>query len=73
MSKLKDLSFEMMLKRLQEISLLLEKPELSLDESISLYEEGIKLSKVCYSKLNEAELKITELKKNLEDFNPDGK
>ncbi|MFH1194605.1 MAG: exodeoxyribonuclease VII small subunit [bacterium] len=65
MSK-KNQTFEQSLIRLQEISTLLESEEVSLDESIKLYEEGILLSKICYSKLNEAELKITELKNQLE-------
>jgi exodeoxyribonuclease VII small subunit len=37
-----------------------------LKESIQLYEEGIKLSKICYNRLKDAELKITELKSQLE-------
>ncbi|RJP69209.1 MAG: exodeoxyribonuclease VII small subunit [Ignavibacteriales bacterium] len=59
-------SFEDSLNRLEEISNLLDDEELGLDESIKLYEEGIELSKVCYTKLKEAELKVTTLKKNLE-------
>jgi len=59
-------SFEDSLKRLEEISSLLDNEELGLDESIKLYEEGIELSKVCMTKLKEAELKITALKKNLD-------
>ncbi len=55
-------NFEDLLKRLQEISDQLESEEVGLDDSIKLYEEGIKLSKLCYKKLSEAELKITELK-----------
>lgn len=59
-------SFEKSLKRLEEISELLENDEIGLDESIKLYEEGILLSKICYSKLKDAELKITELKSQFE-------
>ena len=59
-------NFEDLLRRLQEISELLENEEVGLDNSIKLYEEGIKLSKLCYKKLNEAELKISELKKDNE-------
>jgi exodeoxyribonuclease VII small subunit len=58
-------SFEDELSRLEEISNLLENNDIGLDEAISLYEEGIKLSKSCISKLKAAELKITELKKEL--------
>lgn len=65
--KSKEVSFEDSLKRLEEISELLENEEIGLDESIKLYEEGINLSKNCYGKLKDAELKITELKSQLED------
>lgn len=61
MSK-KSKSFEDSLKRLQEISDLLESDEVTLDESIKLYEEGMKLSEFCYSTLEKAELKVEELK-----------
>jgi len=67
MANKKELTFEEMLVRLQEISELLENDESGLEKSISLYEEGIKLSKLCYSKLKTAELKVTELKKELDD------
>jgi len=66
MAKKKDNSFEDSLRRLQEISDILEQGEISLEESIKLYEEGINLAKDCYSTLKEAELKVTELKKVLE-------
>ena len=67
MSKKKETSFEESLNRLQEISDSLESGEVGLDQSIKLYEEGISLAKVCYSTLKEAELKVTELKKQLEE------
>ncbi len=66
MTKKKNKSFENSLKRLQEISEQLESEKIGLEESITLYEEGINLSKECYSKLNDAELKVSELKKKLE-------
>lgn len=66
MTKKKEKSFEDSLTRLQEISDLLESEEIGLDESITLYEEGIILSKECYKKLSEAELKVTELKNQLD-------
>lgn len=66
MGKKKEKSFEDSLNRLQEISQLLENEEIGLDESIKLYEEGIEISKVCYKKLSDAELKVTELKKQLD-------
>jgi exodeoxyribonuclease VII small subunit len=60
-------TFEENLSRLEEISTLLEGEELGLDESISLFEEGIKLSKNCMTALKKAELKITELKSELSE------
>lgn len=60
-------SFEESMKRLEEISNLLDNEDVGLDKAISLYEEGIELSKYCMNKLKEADLKISVIKKNLED------
>ncbi|MBN2364872.1 MAG: exodeoxyribonuclease VII small subunit [Calditrichaeota bacterium] len=57
-------SFEQAMKRLEEISHKLESGDIALDESIKLYEEGIKLIEFCQSKLNEAEKKIQKLSKD---------
>ncbi len=64
-------NFESNLARLEEISGLLESDDLGLEEAIKLYEEGIILSKECLSLLMKAELKITELKSNLDELSPD--
>lgn len=61
-------SFEEKLARLEELADLLESEETGLDESISLFEEGIKLSKECLIALQQAELKIRELNKQISDF-----
>jgi exodeoxyribonuclease VII small subunit len=61
-------SFENKLARLEEISSLLEKDDIGLEEAINLYEEGIELSRNCISTLSEAELKVTELKKKLDEL-----
>lgn len=66
MTKKKE-NFEESLKRLQEISELLESDAIGLEESMLLYEEGVTLSKKCSKQLEEAELKITELKKQLSE------
>ena len=57
----KTISFEKSMKRLEEIVMLLESGEQSLDDSISLFQEGLELSKKCHDKLNSAEQKITEI------------
>ena len=67
MTKKKENNFEDSLQRLQDISDLLDRGDVGLDESIKLYEEGIKLAKICYSSLKDAELKVTDLKKQLEN------
>lgn len=59
MAKEKD--FEEMLEDLENIVNSLEKDNLKLDESISKFEEGMKLTKLCNTKLEEAEKKITIL------------
>ena len=61
------MDLEKSLARLQEISDLLESGEAGLEDSIKLYEEGIKLSENCYKVLRNAELKVTELKKNFDN------
>ena len=66
MSKKKENNFEESLNRLQEISKSLEGGDIGLEDSIKLYEEGINLAKLCYTTLKDAELKVTELKKQLE-------
>ena len=67
MAKKKENNFEGSLARLEEISAQLESGEVGLEDSIRLYEEGIALAKICYSTLKDAELKVTELKKQLEE------
>ena len=58
MAEKERLSFEKALARLETIVEKLDDESLSLEESIELYEEGIKLSKECTETLEEAELRI---------------
>ena len=57
-------SFEAALKQLEEIVQRLEKGDLTLEDSLKLYEQGIGLSRLCHRKLEEAEGKIELLMKN---------
>ena len=57
-------SFEAALQKLETIVQRLEKGELTLEESLALYEEGIRLSRLCHAKLEEAEGKIEQLVKD---------
>ena len=57
-------TFEAAMKQLEQIVQELESGNLSLEDSIKKFEEGIKLSKFCSSKLDETEKKITLLLKD---------
>ena len=54
-------TFEENLKELEDIATNLESGDLGLDEAIKEFEKGIKLSKECSNKLDEAEKKINIL------------
>ena len=54
-------SFEENMENLEKIVTELEKGDLNLDDSVSKFEEGIKISKECNKILEEAEKKITIL------------
>jgi exodeoxyribonuclease VII small subunit len=58
-------SFEQSLKRLEKIVDSLEEGEVSLDESLKMFEEGIQLSKECMDTLNKAETRIKQLTKDI--------
>lgn len=71
-----NITFEQALSRLENIVHALEGGEVSLEESLKLFEEGISLSAVCSSRLKDAKQKVeiliddgTELKK--ENFKAD--
>ena len=50
--------FEKAFQQLEEIVKRLESEELPLDESLGLFEEGIRLSRFCHQRLEEVEKKI---------------
>ena len=55
--------FESALKKLEEVVRKLEGGELSLDESLKAFEDGVKLAGFCAGKLNEAEKRVELLLK----------
>ncbi len=55
--------FEKSLVRLEEVVKRLESTDLSLDEAMKLFEEGVKLSRECQKQLEEAEGKVEILLK----------
>ena len=60
---MKEPSFEEALSRLEEIVQTLEDGDAELDRTLSLFEEGVKLSKLCHKRLGSAEKKIEILVK----------
>ena len=56
--KIDDLTYEDAFGRLQKITELLENGNVSLDDSIKYYEQGILLKNFCEKKLKDAEMKI---------------
>ncbi len=56
--------FEAAMARLDEIVQELEKGDLPLEQSLKLFEEGIKLSRICSKRLDEAERKVEILLKD---------
>jgi len=56
-------NFENSLARLEEVVRRLESPQLSLDEAMKLFEEGVELSRECQKQLEEAEGKVEILLK----------
>lgn len=75
---LKKPDFERSLARLEEVVRRLESPQLSLDEAMKLFEEGVGLSRECQKQLEEAEgrveilLKKADGKLSAEAFEPEG-
>ena len=62
--KEKELKFEDGLKRLEEIVAKLESGNLPLDNSLKLFEEGVKLVRFCNERLAEAQQKVELLTKD---------
>ena len=63
----KEIKFEEQMKKLQEIVEKLERNDVELDESIALYEEGLKLSKSLKDQLSFFESKIAALSEGEKD------
>ena len=62
MGKNKENSFETNLQKLEIIVEKLESGEIGLEESVQLYEEGMKIKKICDKKLKDIEMQIKKIK-----------
>jgi exodeoxyribonuclease VII small subunit len=62
--RIEGLTFEQAFRELEDTVARLEDGELSLEESLALFERGQQLSAYCSRLLEQAELKVTQLAKN---------
>lgn len=60
----KDLSFEQAMEKLENIAHEMEAGDLSLDQSILSFEEGMKLAKLCEENLNEISGRVEKVMKD---------
>ncbi len=60
----KEKAFEEALKELEEIVNRLEQGEIPLEEALHLFEQGVKLSRWCHTKLDEAQKRVEVLLKD---------
>jgi exodeoxyribonuclease VII small subunit len=65
-NNINSLSFEQALKKLTDIVTKIESGQISLEQSLSQYEEGMELIKRCREILEKAEKKIEEISKEKE-------
>jgi len=63
-----EIKFEKAMTRLENIIEELERGDLDIDKSLEIFEEGIKMSRLCSKKLNDAEAKIEKLSKGKNRF-----
>jgi len=61
---MKEKKFEEALERLEEIVKKMEEGDMTLEESLEAFEEGVRLSRFCSKKLDEAERKVEILLKD---------
>jgi exodeoxyribonuclease VII small subunit len=64
-------TFEQTMEKLEKIVEELEGGDLTLEETLKKYEEGMKYSKFCMDKLNQAEQKLKKLVKTENGFQLD--
>lgn len=64
MAENKKIAFEDALQRLDELAAMLENGKAPLDESLKIFEEGVKLVRECKKQLDEAEQKVKLLVEN---------
>ena len=70
MADKKELTFEHAMKELEVIVEQLEKGDVPLEEAISYYKEGMKLSKMCHEKLQNVEQQMEQILRENGELEP---
>jgi len=70
MKDIESLSFEQCYERLEQVIESLEAGDLELEQSVKLYEEGMRLAEQCGQRLDDAQLKVNELLAAAADDDP---
>lgn len=60
------MSFEKMLSDLEALAARLEKENLTVEEGITVYEQGLELTKKCLASLSASKTRITEIRKEMD-------
>lgn len=63
----KDMTLEQAMKRLEKITDEMQSESITMEKSLKLFEEGTALVSFCNEKIQQAQIKITELTENKED------
>ena len=63
-------NFEAALESLEELVARLEQGDLSLEDSLQTFEQGIRLVRLCSGRLKDAELRITQLDQDSPNAEP---
>lgn len=70
MAKSKEATLEEQLKRLEQIVDALEGQDVPLDDSLMLFEEGVKITRACRDRLEDTQKKIELLVKETGELKP---
>ncbi len=62
-NELGELSFEQLYERLEEVTARLESGDLSLEQSVALFEQGMELAKRCQALLGDVEQRVETLRR----------
>lgn len=73
MSQKKKATIEELISRLEEITGEMENPDTGIDQSIKLYEEGLKIADVCRKRLQDARQKIEVINPESSEKQPEKK